>query len=194
MANSKVILSLACHNKNKKGNKSPKTLHKKKKKKELIVWVTDVVFVDVVCEHKAYNPFEAGCTCTTVEYFPSGIFSVGCAKSGSTEVLNATLVPRAHAAPGQFVEKFHLGPFTSSAHLTIVALGVFAPTNETYMIEFDCSIDFGIHRNYCYHAFTPSGHASPALTAFIQQKAQKLGLNPDALQWDHTDQTNCPHI
>ncbi len=138
---------------------------------------------------QTFNPFETGCKCTSVQYFPAPAnqFETKCSKWGLPIALNATLLPNATAGAGVFSEQF--ASFLPRNRLAIVDQGTLS-TGEEYLVEFDCSVTFGV-LSYCYHAFTASGTASAALVAYVQKFAAVQGLNPHNLTWAVTDQQNC---
>eukprot|EP00039_Didymoeca_costata_P025235 m.12677 g.12677 ORF g.12677 m.12677 type:complete len:187 (+) comp4709_c0_seq1:170-730(+) len=137
-------------------------------------------------KYQTFNPFEKGCECTEIYYSPQGskIFDT-CQKNGKTTNVSAFLVPVRVQPSGVFDEVFEFGPKNSTSRLTIVELGNFG--GEDYAIEFDCNKDLlGI--NYCFHVFTKTGIPPAGLVEQVQGVAQKLGLNPENLEWQTTKQ------
>jgi hypothetical protein len=146
-------------------------------------------------KYQTYNPFESGCNCTSIQVDPSlPKISDTCLKNGAVSNITADLNP-VGTTPGVFDEVFHFGPVASSTRLTIVDMGVVPgdSRDETYAVEFDCSVQLYLSRSYCFHVFTRSGNAPQALLDRVQRLAASLGLNPENLAWQPTYQgAGCP--
>ncbi len=80
--------------------------------------------------------------------------------------------------PGRWLESFHGSP---PVNYTVIAI------SDDYAVEYDCGTSFGI-TNYCIHVMSRSRTMDSAVFKSLIDLAEGLGLNPNQLPVQMTNQ------